>query len=83
MTALELMDFDGIEGVKDKVQQGQTLMNVIAELQQKLMTLESMIGVAQPQPVGAIGQTPVGKAEPQKMTYGEKLAQRATPSVDR
>ena len=83
MTALELMDFDGIEGVKDKVQQGQTLMNVIAELQKKLMTLESMIGVAQPQPVGAIGQTPIGKAEPKKMTYGEQLAQRATPSVDR
>ena len=36
MTALELMDFDGEEKVKDRVQQGQTLMNQMASMQQMM-----------------------------------------------
>lgn len=91
MTALELMDFDGIEGVKEKVQQGQTLLNMVNELQQKLMSLESMLGVGQPQPQGASFNVPQGqsKGEGSKqsqaenmMSYGERLAKRAIPSLE-
>lgn len=94
MTALELMDFDGIEGVKDKVQQGQTLLNMVNELSQKLMALESMLGVSQPQvqgSAGAVPNVPVGRtmgqaqkdAQTANMTsYGERLAQRAKPTMD-
>lgn len=93
MTALELMDFDGIETVKEKVQQGQTLMNVVNELQQKLMQLESFLGMPTEQPQGgavapnaSMGGT-IGSAvkNAQKATmesYGEKLAKRATPDMN-
>ena len=42
MTALELMDFDGDEKVKERVQQGQTLMNQLAQMQQ-MMTKMGLI----------------------------------------
>ena len=92
MTALELMDFDGIESVKEKVQQGQTLLNMVNQLSQKLMQLEAMLGVA-PQPAqgGVVApNVPMGRTmggaqkAAQKATqesYGEKLAKRATPDM--
>lgn len=93
MTALELMDFDGIEGVKDKVQTGQTLLNMVNQLSQKLMQLESFLGMpTEPTQQGAVapnvstGMT-MGKAQKnaQKATmesYGERLAKRASPNMD-
>ena len=48
MTALELMDFDGIEKVKEKVQQGQTLMNMVTQLSQELGMLKSYMGMGNP-----------------------------------
>ena len=43
MTMLELMDFDGMEKVKEKVQQGQTLMNQLAAMQQNMQKLGLII----------------------------------------
>lgn len=43
MIALELMDFDGEEKVKDKVQQGQTLMNQMAAMQQNMTKMGMII----------------------------------------
>lgn len=94
MTALELMDFDGIEVVKDKVQQGQTLMNVVTQLTQELEMLKRAVGMvdtAQPQqPLpSAATQAHGGMGQAQKraqmagMTnYGERLAQRANPDMN-
>lgn len=92
LTALELMDFDGIEGVKEKVQQGQTLLNMVNELSMKLMQLEAMLGISTGQPQGgvAVPNIPTGgsmgqaqkNAQTANMTsYGERLAKRATPDV--
>ena len=39
MTALELMDFDGMEKVKDRVEQGQTLLNMMAQMQMDMQKL--------------------------------------------
>lgn len=39
LTALELMDFDGEEKVKERVQQGQTLMNQLMQMQQELQMM--------------------------------------------
>lgn len=56
LTALDLMDFDGEEKVKDKVQQGQTLMNQMAYMQDQMtkmgliimkLTGEDVLGLAQ------------------------------------
>ena len=92
MTALELMDFDGIEAVKEKVQQGQTLMNMINQMAQELEMLKGAMGIGTPS--GAAMPTPnvqsgggMGKAQKnaQKSTmssYGERLAERATPDMN-
>lgn len=93
MTALELMDFDGIESVKEKVQQGQTLMNMVNQLSQELMAIKSAIGMAQQpipmqQPTQQVpsGRT-MGKAQKSAQlanaeSYGERLAKRATPDMN-
>lgn len=94
MTALELMDFDGIEMVKEKVQQGQTLMNMVNQLTQELMMIKSMIGAPMgapqgtapaPQPNaqgGGMGQAQKD-AQTETMTdYGARLASRANPDMN-
>lgn len=42
LTALDLMDFDGIEKVRDRVQQGQTLMNQLAIMEQLVRNMAMM-----------------------------------------
>ena len=93
MTALELMDFDGIETVKEKVQQGQTLMNMVNQLAQELAVLKNARGMATPEgmtmPATPNAQTGGGMGQAQKQaqketmtSYGERLAQRATPDMN-
>ena len=92
ITALELMDFDGIETVKEKVQQGQTLMNVVNQLMQEVTLLKGALGVntpngvAMPTPNASSGGG-MGQAQKQAQTanmtsYGERLAQRANPDMN-
>lgn len=91
MTALELMEFDGIEAVKEKVQQGQTLMNMVNQMAQELAMLKGMMkintpnGVATPNQVPAAGS--MGQAQKEAHTetmtgYGERLASRANPDMN-
>lgn len=91
MTALELMEFDGIEAVKEKVQQGQTLLNTVNQLMQELTLLKGAVGINTPNAVAT--PTPnasgggMGQAQKQAMTetmtgYGERLAKRATPDMN-
>ncbi len=47
LTLLEMMDFEGKEKVKDKVQQGQTLMQQLMIMQQQLAQLTAMLGLQQ------------------------------------
>ncbi len=93
MTALELMDFEGIESVKEKVQRGQTLLNTVNQLSQELAMLKGMIGVpVDPTQAGvAVPNVPMGRtmgsdqkrAQKATMTsYGERLASRATPDMN-
>ena len=92
MTALELMEFDGIETVKEKVQQGQTLMNMVNQMAQELAMLKGAMGIGTPS--GAAMPTPnvqsgggMGQAQKDAQTanltsYGERLAKRATPDMN-
>lgn len=57
MTCLEMMEFDGDDKVKQKVQQGQTLMNVINGLTQKVNQLNALL--MQTSGVDAVGGTVV------------------------
>ncbi len=93
MTALELMDFDGIEAVKEKVQNGQTLLNMVQQLAQELATIKGAIGMGQGQPQvgnpvpqpnmsGGMGQAQKD-AQTETMTdYGVRLASRANPDMN-
>ena len=99
LTAIDMMDFDGKQKVKDKVQQGQTLMNQLAMMQEQVaklgmivqqLTGEDLIGLgdqgaaAQPTAPGGGGESAQKRAETSTMTaYGEKLAARATPDMNR
>jgi hypothetical protein len=93
MTALELMDFDGIETVKEKVQQGQTLMNMVNQLAQELAVLKNAMGIATPEGMampatpniqmgGGMGQAQKQAQKETMTSYGERLAQRATPDMN-
>ncbi|MBR2315614.1 MAG: hypothetical protein IKA56_03125, partial [Clostridia bacterium] len=93
MSALELMDFDGIEGVKERVQQGQTLLNMVNQLSQELMMLKNALGIgANPvqtasAPPGASAGRSMGAAQKDAQTanmtsYGERLASRAKPDMN-
>ena len=52
MTALEMMDFEGKEKVKEKVQTGQTLMNQLMAMQQQLIDLATLVAAERGMPVG-------------------------------
>ena len=90
MSALELMDFDGIEAVKEKVQRGQTLTNIVKQLAQELAMIKGAMGAPnetpQPQTPAPTGQS-MGQAQKEAQTetmtsYGERLAKRATPDMN-
>lgn len=53
MTALELMDFDGMEKVKDRVQQGQTLLNKIQLMAEQLTILAIEVKRLRGEPIEA------------------------------
>lgn len=91
MTALELMEFDGIEAVKEKVQQGQTLMNVVNQLMQEVTLLKGAMGVNTPSGMaaptpnassGGMGQAQKNAQQATMTDYGARLASRANPDMN-
>ena len=87
MTALELMDFEGEEKVKEKVQQGQTLMNQMMMMQQQMnkmgliiykLTGNDVLGLAEGMgaPAPAVGRE--GHAEGKSMGSAATDAQKGT-----
>ena len=63
LAALDLMDFDGMEKVRDKVQQGQTLMSMVQMLQQQVAELSMRILQMNGQAVPEVA--PGGQGAPQ------------------
>ena len=93
MTAFELMDFDGMEAVKEKVQRGHTLLNMVNQLTQEVNMLRGYMGInaAQPQmPVqrppthtgGGMGQAQEDARKATMTSYGMRLASRANPDMN-
>lgn len=91
---LEMMDFEGIDKVKEFVSQGQTLMNLVNQYSQ---IVAQMTGVAPdgspmgpaatPQAQGVPMAGPqltdsVMKAQTPMTSYGQRLAKRSAPSVE-
>lgn len=96
LVALELMDFDGKEAVKEKIQQGQTLTNMVNQLSQKLAMLEGMVGkntqgnmrMGTYAPNNSIpisenaGQAQQNAQKATMTDYGARLASRANPDMN-
>ena len=85
LTAMELMDFEGQEKVRDKVQEGQTLMNQMAQMQQLMvqmaaeiyaLTGRDVLGLQQGAQGGA--ESPVPASGGESMGKAQKDAQTAT-----
>ena len=83
-----MMDFEGKEQILQQVQQGQTLLNVVQQLQQQLAMFQAAAGMNVEQP-GYQSQTGQGGGGPtiaqarqdainaNKKSYGERLAERS------
>ena len=62
MLALDMMEFEGIDKVREKVQQGETLMNIC---QQQAMQIEKLSAIVQ-----AVTGADMGAAAPQQGAAG-------------
>lgn len=94
--ALDMMDFEGIDAIKEKVGQGQTLLQVCQAQQQQIAQLMAMLGAraAQSPPDDASENTQaqggttetlskaVSDAQAPKAGYMERLVKRSTPSME-
>lgn len=94
LIALDMMDFEGIQTVKEKVMQGQTLLNMVMQMSQQL---SAITGVLMPQEETQSGggtnaaesgggggdglASGVMEAQTPMTGYGQALAKRSTPSV--
>lgn len=94
LIALDMMDFEGIQTVKEKVMQGQTLLNMVMQMSQQL---SAITGVLMPQEEAQSGggtntaesgggggsglASGIMEAQTPMTGYGQALAKRSTPSV--
>ena len=94
LIALEMMDFEGIQTVREKVMQGQTLLNMVMQMQQQLTMITGALMPQEEtrQPVSnntGGGETEahselasgIMEAQTPMTGYGQALAKRSVPSV--
>lgn len=84
LSALEMMDFEGIDKVREKVRNGQTLLNMLQQantlIQQQQMALSSLTG--RPMPGAAAGpQMPAGNGSAQIPTENADIAGSDSPAA--
>lgn len=77
--ALEMMDFEGIEKVKEQVQQGQTLLNIVSQMQQQMDQMATIIQAftGKDMGIGATAQTGTTQAK----QPGQKSSSGVTDAV--
>ena len=94
LIALEMMDFEGIQTVREKVMQGQTLLNMVMQMQQQLTMITGPLmpqeETRQPGSNNAGGgeaeahselASGIMEAQTPMTGYGQALAKRSVPSV--
>ena len=94
LIALDMMDFEGIQTVREKVMQGQTLLNMVMQMQQQLALITGTL-LPQEEMQTQTGSEDAGtssgggdslasgimEAQTPMTGYGQALAKRSTPSV--
>lgn len=94
LIALDMMDFEGIQTVKEKVMQGQTLLNMVMQMSQQLAAITGVLtpqeetqsggGTNAAESGGGGGNglaSGIMEAQTPMTGYGQALAKRSTPSV--
>lgn len=85
--ALEMMEFEGAEKVRENVRQGQTLLNLCQQMSQQMAQMAALLqqlGVGQLAPVERAGQgTPGGEPENQPGVQGGSMGEKATQAQTR
>lgn len=95
MGALQMMEFEGKEQVSQYVEQGQTMLNLVQQMAQRMDQMAAMLGMPMSAPADQVSpQTePQGGGTADRMTretmrantpmtgYGQRLAKRSTPEV--
>ena len=92
LIALDMMDFEGVDKIKEQVRQGQTLMNLVEQYSQIVAQLTGQPvdggggmaapGGGSPAPTGSMAAEAVDAKKPMT-SYGQRLAKRSTPSLER
>lgn len=94
MGALQMMDFEGIEQVRNYVQQGQTLLSLVQQMSQQLAMLTGIgaggemgggMPTAQAAPSEGGGNAVadgIMQAQTPMTGYGQSLAKRSAPSME-
>lgn len=93
LNALDMMDFEGIDKVREHIQQGQTLYNVVQQQAALIAQLTGAMpdggapahGGQSRQTASGAGQSVSGdimRAHTPMTGYGQRLAQRSTPSME-
>ena len=86
-----MMEFEGIDKVRDKVQEGETLYNQLQQLMQLIQRLTGIAPDGQPAgpaaPQGAPGgghsiQATNVEARKPMTSYGQRLAARSKPNME-
>ena len=86
--ALDMMDFEGIDKVRDKVQQGQTLLNICQQLSQQLdqmaFIIQSLTGkdMGLGTPTADNGNTPTQNTSPNSGNIAKSVVQAQQPMTD-
>lgn len=94
LIALDMMDFEGIQTVKEKVMQGQTLLNMVMQMSQQIAALTGALmpkeeaqsgggtNAAESNGGGGSGlASGIMEAQTPMTGYGQALAKRSTPSL--
>ena len=97
LIALDLMDFEGKQGVIEKINKNQMLMMQVQQMQQRMLMMAQVIEQHTGQPMTQMlmqemagqGEQPIPQAgamqdnrNAQSKSYGERIAERATPTVE-
>lgn len=74
LVALDMMNFEGIEKIREKVSQGQTLMNIVQQQQQQIAQLAGILTGGAVMPSGGPGATQQGNPQAAPKSGSESIA---------
>ena len=78
LIAIDMMDFEGKEKVKEKVQEGQTLLNQLMAMQQQLVELATLVAAERGMQIGGGKAAPAIEAPAPAQPVGKSMGSAVT-----